>query len=158
MISFAKSRENINFAHSLNTRNNREMRKIIVSLLAAACLVACGKSEDEKAAPEMRRIDSLYRAGDYRGTLNAITRLRANHPKAIKSREQALKTWQEASLKLAQEDIGRTDSALQATIREFEAEQDIGRRNRLGVRRDSLQVRYDALCGTVRVIHKRQNE
>ena len=28
----------------------------------------------------------------------------------------------------------------------------------LRVKRDSLQVRYDALCGTVRVIHKRQAE
>lgn len=106
----------------------------------------------------MRRIDSLYKAQDYRATLNAITQLRANHPKAVESRERALKIWQEASLKMTQEDIGRTDSALQATIREFNAEQNIGRRNRLGVKRDSLQVRYDALCGTVRVIHKRQQE
>lgn len=106
----------------------------------------------------MRRIDSLYKARDYRATLNAITQLRANHPKAVESRERALKIWQEASLKMTQEDIGRTDSALQATIKEFNAEQNIGRRNRLGVKRDSLQVRYDALCGTVRVIHKRQQE
>lgn len=122
------------------------------------CLAACRQSEDEKAAPAMRRIDSLYKARDYRATLNAITQLRANHPKAVESRERALKIWQEASLNMTQEDIGRTDSALQATIKEFNAEQNIGRRNRLGVKRDSLQVRYDALCGTVRVIHKRQQE
>ena len=35
---------------------------------------------------------------------------------------------------------------------------DLYRKNMLRVKRDSLQVRYDALCGTVRVIHKRQAE
>lgn len=135
------------------------MRKILFFLISTMfCLAACRQSEDEKAAPAMRRIDSLYKARDYRATLNAITQLRANHPKAVESRERALKIWQEASLNMTQEDIGRTDSALQATIKEFNAEQNIGRRNRLGVKRDSLQVRYDALCGTVRVIHKRQQE
>ena len=59
---------------------------------------------------------------------------------------------------MTQDDIARTDSALQATIQAFNAETNIGRRNRLGVKRDSLQVRYDALCGTVRVIHRRQAE
>lgn len=130
----------------------------MILLAATACLAACQPSEDEKAAPAMQRIDSLYKAGNYQATLNAITRLRAEHPKALESRKRALTIWQEASLKMAQEDIARTDSALQATTKAFEAERNIGRRNRLGVRRDSLQVRYDALCGTVRVIHKRQKE
>ena len=120
--------------------------------------MACEPSADEKAAPVMQLIDSLYQNGEYQKALNAITELRENYPKAVESRKRALKIWQEASLKMAQEDIGRTDSALQATIKAFNAETDIGRRNRLGVKRDSLQVRYDALCGTVRVIHKRQEE
>lgn len=134
-------------------------KTIIMSIFALAlAFTACQQSEDEKAAPMMQRIDSLYKAKDYQGTLNAITQLRASHPKAIKSRERALKIWQEASLKMTQDDIGRTDSALQATIREYNAEKNLGRKNMLGVKRDSLQVRYDALCGTVRVIHKRQKE
>ena len=28
----------------------------------------------------------------------------------------------------------------------------------LRAKRDSLQIRYDALCGTVRIIHQRQQE
>lgn len=127
-------------------------------LAAIALFSACQQTEDEKAAPLMSKIDSLYHAGDYQATLNAITRLRANHPKAIKSREKALIIWQDASLKMTQNDIGRTDSALQATIRQLEQEHDLYKRNMLRVRRDSLQVRYDALCGTVRVIHKRQQQ
>lgn len=129
---------------------------VMIALAAAAC--GCQPSADDRAAALMQRIDSLYAAGDYQATLNAITELRARHPKAVESRRRALKVWQEASLRMAQQDIARTDSALQATTREMEAATDIARRNRLRVRRDSLQVRYDALCGTVRVIHRRQAE
>ena len=135
------------------------MKKATLLTLAAMALMAsCQKTEDEKAASLMNKIDSLYKAGNYQATLNAITRLRANHPKAVESREKALKLWQDASLKMTQAEIGRTDSALQATIAQYGAEKDLYRKNMLRVKRDSLQVRYDALCGTVRVIHKRQAE
>lgn len=135
------------------------MKKATLLTLAAIALMAsCQKTEDEKAASLMNKIDSLYKAGNYQATLNAITRLRANHPKAVESREKALKIWQDASLKMTQAEIGRTDSALQATIAQYGAEKDLYRKNMLRVKRDSLQVRYDALCGTVRVIHKRQAE
>lgn len=135
------------------------MKKATLLTLAAMALMAsCQKTEDEKAASLMNKIDSLYKAGNYQATLNAITRLRANHPKAVESREKALKIWQDASLKMTQAEIGRTDSALQATITQYGAEKDLYRKNMLRVKRDSLQVRYDALCGTVRVIHKRQAE
>ena len=135
------------------------MKKATLLTLAAMALMAsCQKTEDEKAASLMNKIDSLYKAGNYQATLNAITRLRANHPKAVESREKAPKIWQDASLKMTQAEIGRTDSALQATIAQYGAEKDLYRKNMLRVKRDSLQVRYDALCGTVRVIHKRQAE
>lgn len=135
------------------------MKKATLLALAAMALMAsCQKTEDEKAASLMNKIDSLYKTGNYQATLNAITRLRANHPKAVESREKALKIWQDASLKMTQAEIGRTDSALQATIAQYGAEKDLYRKNMLRVKRDSLQVRYDALCGTVRVIHKRQAE
>lgn len=134
------------------------MNRYIVLVFTFVCVVSCQPSADDKAASQMRLIDSLYQSHDYEATLHVIANLRASHPKAVKSRRRALKIWQDASLKIAQADIARTDSALQATKRAFESEHDIGRRNRLGVKVDSLQVRYDALCGTVRVIHRRQKE
>lgn len=134
------------------------MKKFFILFFAVVGLVSCKPSADEKAAPAMQAIDSLYQRGEYQKTLNAIRELRESHPKAVKSRKRALKLWQEASLKMTQEDIARTDSALQAANKAFDAATNIGERNRLGVRRDSLQVRYDALCGTVRVIHRRQEE
>ncbi len=133
------------------------MRKFIL-LAGLVALAACQPSPDEVAQPLMQRIDSLYEHHDYTGTLNAIRQLRADHPKAIESRKRALKIWQEASVKMAQEDIGRTDSALQATLQQISGETNLYRKNMLRARRDSLQIRYDALCGTVRVIKQRQQE
>jgi hypothetical protein len=135
------------------------MKKNILFLaIALVALVGCRQSEDEKAAPTMRYIDSLYQAKNYPATLQAIRELRRDHPKAIESRKRALKIWQDASLKMTQEDIARTDSALQAVTKEWKQAKDLRTKNMLGVKRDSLQIRYDALCGTVRVIHKRQQE
>ncbi len=134
------------------------MKKTILLVSALALLASCQPSEDEKAAPLMNTIDSLYKAKNYRATLNTITRLRAEHPKAIESREKALKFWQDASLRMTQNDIGCTDSALQATIQQLKAEKNLYRKNMLRVKRDSLQTRYQALVGTVLVIHRRQAE
>ena len=127
-------------------------------LFTALLLASCQLSPDEQAARALQRIDSLYASHNYQATLNAIRQLRDQYPRAIKAREKALKIWQEASLKMTQQDIGQTDSALQAATAQWSAERNIGRRNRLRARVDSLQVRYDALCGTVRVIHRRQAE
>ena len=56
------------------------MKKATLLTLAAMALMAsCQKTEDEKAASLMNKIDSLYKAGNYQATLNAITRLRAPH-------------------------------------------------------------------------------
>ncbi len=133
------------------------MRKPLL-LAGLIALAACQPSPDEVAQPLMQRIDSLYQRHDYAATLNAIRQLRADHPKAVESRKRALKIWQEASARMAQDDIGRTDSALQATLQQIDGETDLYRKNMLRARRDSLQIRYDALCGTVRVIRQRQQE
>lgn len=127
-------------------------------LFTALLLASCQFSPDEQAARALQRIDSLYASHNYQATLNAIRQLRDQYPRAIKAREKALKIWQEASLKMTQQEIGLTDSALQAVTAQWKTEQNIGRRNRLRAMVDSLQVRYDALCGTVRVIHRRQRE
>lgn len=57
------------------------MKKIYPLFVALALLAACQPSEDEKAAPLMDKIDSLYKAKNYRATLNAITELRTSIPK-----------------------------------------------------------------------------
>ena len=121
-------------------------------------LASCAQSEDDKAQPLLTKIDSLYASGNYRATLDSITLLRQKYPGAIEARRAALKTWQDASLKMAQVDVASTDVQLQQVTEAIKSESDAYRRNMLTVRRDSLQARYEAMCGVVRMIHARQKQ
>lgn len=129
-----------------------------LTAVAAVTLLSCGPTESDNAAALVAQIEQLYADGKYQTVLDSITSLRQRYPKEIEARRRVLPIWQDASLRIAQADIARTDSALQATIAEMEAAKTIRERNFIGIRRDSLQVRYDVLVGTVRVIHRRQQE
>lgn len=132
------------------------MRRILVLAAGVMLLAGCGNKESELAQQMLQSIESQYAKGEYRVVLDSIKKLREKFPEAVEQRKKALEIWQEASLKITQADIAVTDSALQTVARQMQAATDIATRNKLGVIRDSLQVRYEALCGTVRVIHKRQ--
>ena len=135
------------------------MRKHIIILAAMAFLLtACDDSGSKEAQAMLDNISTLHDNGHYAEALDSIKSLRQRFPKAIKQREQALEIWQDASLRLARQDIAITDSALMAVEKQMANATDIAIRNMLGVRRDSLKIRYEALCGTVRVILKRQQE
>lgn len=129
-----------------------------LTAVAAVTLLSCGPTESDKAAALVAQIEQLYADGKYQTVLDSIISLRQRYPKEVEARRRVLPIWQDASLRIAQADIARTDSALQATIAEMEAAKTIRERNFIGIRRDSLQVRYDVLVGTVRVIHRRQQE
>ena len=127
---------------------------LIATVMVA--LTACQqKSDDDEAAQLLTEIETLYKQGEYRTALDSIESLRMRFPKSVEARRRALRLWQEASLKMAQQDIAVTDSALQATTAQMQAEQRIYERNMLGVKKDSLQARYEALIGVVRMIRKR---
>ncbi len=129
-----------------------------LTAVAAVTLLSCGPTESDNAAALVAQIEQLYADGKYQTVLDSITSLRQRYPKEVEARRRVLPIWQDASLRITQADIARTDSALQATIAEMEAAKTIRERNFIGIRRDSLQVRYDVLVGTVRVIHRRQQE
>ena len=129
-----------------------------LTAVAAVTLLSCGPTESDNAAALVAQIEQLYADGKYQTVLDSITSLRQRYPKEVEARRRVLPIWQDASLRIAQADIARTDSALQATIAEMEAAKTIRERNFIGIRRDSLQVRYDVLVGTVRMIHRRQQE
>lgn len=126
---------------------------------ALVVLTACQqKNENDGATALLAEIETLYETGQYRTALDSIESLRRRFPTSVEARRKGLRLWQEASLKMAQADIALTDSALQATTAQMQAEQRIYERNMLGVKKDSLQARYEALIGVVRMIRKRMDE
>lgn len=126
--------------------------------MAAMLLSACSQSEEDKAKPLLAKIDSLYKSGNYRATLDSIVQLREHYPQAIEARKTALRLWQNASLKLAQADVASTDIKLQEMTEALKTETNLYRRNMMTVKRDSLQARYEAMCSVVRMIHLRQKQ
>lgn len=145
---------------SFNSNFVPMMKKMMLTIALVLAFAACTQrtTEDDKAAQLLEKIEKLNREGAYAAALDSITSLRQQFPRAVNARRRALEIWQKASLKMTQDDIGRTDSALQAVTRQMEAETNIYKRNMLGVKRDSLQARYEGLIGTVRVIHKKMEE
>lgn len=131
---------------------------LLLITLATMLLSSCSQSDEDRAKPLLAKIDSLYKSGNYRVTLDSITLLRDRYPKAIEARRHALEIWHKASLKMAQEDVAKTGVQLQEIGLQINQEQDRYRRNLLLVKRDSLQARYEAMCGVVRMIRMRQKE
>ena len=136
--------------------NFATMKNYFWLLAFSASLYSCAETQDEKAAPLMSHIEALYEAGNYAQTLDSIMVLRKDYPEAIESRKAALKIWQDASLKMAQEDVAKTDSALQSTLHALEGKHPLLERNMLHVKCDSLKARYEAMCGVVKMIRYRQ--
>ena len=132
--------------------------KIAIVAMALLTLASCGNKEEDKAQSLYSEIENLYQAGNYQATLDSIKVLREKYPKAIELRKKSLTLWQDANIKLAQQDIAVTDSALQVVIAQMNAATDIATRNQLRLKRDSLQARYEAMCGVVRMIHLRQKQ
>lgn len=134
------------------------MKKYMWLILCTLLICSCTPSEDEKAARLLSQIKTLYKDGCYNETLDSIMALRMRFPKAIESRKEALRIWQNASLKQAQADIAQTDSALQTVLRSIPMESDLYKANMMRVERDSLKARYEAMCGVVRMIRMRQKQ
>lgn len=125
---------------------------IAIVAMALLTLASCGNKEEDKAQSLYSEIENLYQAGNYQATLDSIKVLREKYPKAIELRKKSLTLWQDANIKLAQQDIAVTDSALQVVIAQMNAATDIATRNKLRLKRDSLQVRYDTQCAVVRAV------
>lgn len=134
------------------------MKKHMWLILCTLLICSCTPSEDQKAARLLSQIKTLYKDGCYTEVLDSITALRMQFPKAIESRKEALRIWQNASLKQAQADIAQTDSALQTVLRSIPMESNLYKANMMRVERDSLKARYEAMCGVVRMIRMRQKQ
>ncbi|MBQ7471142.1 MAG: hypothetical protein IJS97_01790 [Prevotella sp.] len=132
------------------------MKNVVLIQLAALMLIACSPNADKQANELMAEIEQLYNNKQFKQALDSIETLRQRFPRAVEARKRALEIWDNASLQMAQADIAKTDSAFLATENLIQNETDIYKRNMLGVRRDSLKARYEALCGVVKMIRHRQ--
>lgn len=150
------------------------MKKLTVLLLTGVLLfTACNWKKENEAKTLLEKARTEYKEGRYSEAINTIERLRSEHPKAIEERKEALKLFQDASLKQAQQDLARTDSLLELAKKRYDVLQhelltgqwlktDVNRKQQEMTdarrERDSLQVRFDTQCAKIRYIHKKQKE
>ena len=131
------------------------------------------KEAEAEAERLLERASAEFQDKQYAKALLTIDSLRHAYPDAIDARKQALKLYQDISLKQAQDDLARTDSALQAVKARYAVlkdsvekkrasltatEAELSELNLTRVKRDSLQVRFDTQCAKIKYIHRKQKE
>ncbi|RKW52364.1 MAG: hypothetical protein D8H98_18455 [Prevotella sp.] len=134
------------------------MKKYVFIIQILFIAVACEQNQGSKAIQMLENIETYYNKGDYKRALDSISALRVKYPSAIEERKKALVIWQKASLKQAEQEIVKTDSALQNIPSRIASAKTLLQKNLLGVKRDSLKARYDAMCSVVRMIRIRMKE
>lgn len=145
-----------------------------LALCATLTLTGCGGNAAEKKAGELlEQAQQLFDKGDYMKATAAIDSLRKNFPEAIETRKKALKLYQQAELKRAQDIVERADTALQRVEREYEemkktvdglrskgaaTVEQLRSVNLLRVKRDSLKTVFDVECAKIKYIRKKMEE
>lgn len=149
-------------------------KHITAALIAVAALAACGDNGVRSEADRLlERANTEFESKQYDKALRTIDSLRRVYPNAIETRKEALKLYQDISLKQAQDDLALTDSALQAVKAAYRqlkdsvekkranltaTEDELSTLNLTKVKMDSLQVRFDVQCAKIKYIHKKQKE
>ena len=147
---------------------------VLSVMLLALLLTACGNNTSKQEAEQLlSQANTLYEQGDYSQALAAIDSLRKVYPNAVDTRKKALTLYQNIELKQTQEELAAVDSALQAVKHNYEYQRQKVEKDKQALRatpdeltmltrtrmlRDSLQTRFDVLCGKIRYIHKKQKE
>lgn len=144
---------------------------LIISLLVTSAVASsCSSNKNEEAEELMKEIRSDYEAGNDSACLIAIDTLRHKYPKALELRKEALVMHQNIELRIAQRDLEKTDKELEnAKARYTEMEKTVAAHKAelnatademtaltlQRILRDSLQTRFEVLCGQIRYIHKK---
>lgn len=144
---------------------------LIISLLVTTAVASsCSSNKNEEAEELMKEIRSDYEAGNDSACLIAIDTLRHKYPKALELRKEALVMHQNIELRIAQRDLEKTDkeledakaryAELEKTVTAHKAElkataDELTALTLQRILRDSLQTRFEVLCGQIRYIHKK---
>lgn len=152
---------------------NRNTVLFTIAIMAIMIIASCKPKAQKEAEQLLERANTEFVNKQYSKALVTIDSLRKIYPTAIDVRKKALKLQQNIALKQTQEELALTDSALQAVTlnlkyleakvekdkEELRATADELRLLTLTrLKRDSLQVCFDAQCAKIKYIHKKQKE
>ena len=149
------------------------MKQLIRILSATLLVIACSESPQEQAAKLAQQAAISCKEGRLTEAQHLIDSLRRTYPDIVEARKTALKLHQEVELKIAQQELARTDSLLVLANRELEARQqqveahkaaltataeELTQLTLTRMRRDSIRTLYETLGAKIRYIRKKQKE
>jgi hypothetical protein len=146
---------------------------IALAILVAATTLSCKPDAQCEAEQLLESASRLFAEKQYNKALWKIDSLRKVYPTAIEVRKKALKLHQSISLQQTREELALTDSALQATIINYQylktkvdkdreqlraTPEELEQLTLMRIKRDSLQTCYDVQCKKIKYILKKQKE
>ena len=147
--------------------------KRLFFILAAVWLVACGESPQEQAELLARQAAACCEDGRLNEARTLIDSLRRTFPDIVEARKAALRLHQDVELKIAQQELARTDSVLVVVNRQLDSLQqqvdahkaalkataeELTKLTLTRIRRDSVRTRFEALGMKIRYIRQKQKE
>ena len=149
------------------------MRRLMIYLTTTLLFIACIKKPQEQATQLAGQAATCCEEGRFKEARQLIDSLRRTYPDIVEARKAALKLHQDVELKIAQQELARTDSLLIMVSRELEAQQqqvdahkatlkvtaeELTLLTKTRMRRDSIRTQYETLGMKIRYIRQKQKE
>ena len=150
-----------------------KLTKQLILCLATVWFVACGESPQEQAEQLAEQANACYEDGRLDEARLLIDSLRRTYPDIVEARKTALRLHQDVELKIAQQELARTDSLLVVANRELEALQqqvdahkaaltataeELTNLTRTRMRRDSIRTQFEAIGMKIRYIRQKKGK
>ena len=148
------------------------MKRLIICL-TTVWFIACGETPQQQAEQLAQQAATLCEEGRLDEARLLIDSLRRTYPNIVEARNAALRLHQDVELKIAQQELTRTDSLLVLANRELEALQqevdahkaalkataeELTNVTRTRMRRDSIRTQFEAIGMKIRYIRQKQKE
>lgn len=148
------------------------MKRLII-YLTTVWFIACGETPQQQAEQLAQQAATLCEEGRLDEARLLIDSLRRTYPNIVEARNAALRLHQDVELKIAQQELTRTDSLLVLANRELEALQqevdahkaalkataeELTNVTRTRMRRDSIRTQFEAIGMKIRYIRQKQKE
>jgi outer membrane protein assembly factor BamD (BamD/ComL family) len=148
-------------------------QNILLLFILFLLFPACKRDVDKNAEILYQKAEQEFHEANFDKARADLDEIKHRYPNAIETRKKAIILRQNIELKDAQIKLAVVDSALYAINLTYkyirskaETDKNKGAATReeltevitTRIKRDSLQVKFDLLCGQIRYIHKKQKE
>ena len=147
--------------------------KKLIFFATVLLMAGCGNNEKKQADQLIKEAHTYFMEGKFDEARADIDSLRKTFPNNIEARKSALRLHQNIELKVAQDELGRTDSLLQIANKELETMQkkveahkaalkatpeELTALTRMRMHRDSIRTQFETLGMKISYIRQKQKE